>query len=97
LLQLQPENYQFVNPIVLLEMSRLNLLLRSPELLQAVKIGLSDTGGFSACPATNAYIQPSMDSITQAPDMLMDEDNRKFIPLPHSPAHHQLIEFLIVT
>jgi hypothetical protein len=75
LLQLQPEHYQFVNPIVLLEMSRLSLLLRSPQLLQAVNIGLLDTGGFFACPATHHNIPPSMDSINHALYLLMRQDD----------------------
>jgi hypothetical protein len=40
LLQLQPGHIQFVNPVILLEMSRLDLLIRSREFVQAVNVGL---------------------------------------------------------
>jgi hypothetical protein len=92
-LQLQPENYQFVNPVVLLEMSRLSLLIRSKELLQVVNVGLMETGGFNACFVPTLAISPTMDSINHALDLLMNEDNRKSTPSPFSPTYYPLIDF----
>jgi hypothetical protein len=39
----QPGHIRFVNPVSLLEMSRLDLLIRSREFVQAVNVGFLDT------------------------------------------------------
>jgi hypothetical protein len=62
-LRLHPEDCQFVNPIVLLEMTRLGFLEHSDSLLQIIRHGFNDTGGFASCsnPSINQPIIPTLD------------------------------------
>jgi hypothetical protein len=75
LLQMQPDQLQFVNPVILLELTRIGLLVRSPELLQAVHAGFMDTGGFAACPELEENILPTMESILQSYNVLLNTTN----------------------
>jgi hypothetical protein len=65
-LRLHPENFQFVNLIVLLEMTRLGFLQHSNSLLEVIRHGFHDTGGFASCsnPSMNQPIIPTLDMLS---------------------------------
>jgi hypothetical protein len=54
--------------------------------VQAVNVGLLDTGGFAACPTTDHNILPAPDAIQLSLDMTMDETNGK-------PTSFQFVHF----
>jgi hypothetical protein len=65
LLDLHPECLEFINPLILLEMNRLNLIESSPLLHQSINIGFTDTGGFSPCSTFHQLIIPTPQLLLQ--------------------------------